>query len=349
MQKYMYCLKKEISITTEASGITGIQVSTLYFGGGTPSLAGPDVLKSVIDALRRNFDLNNSTEFTLEVNPETVSLPKFRKFKEIGINRISMGAQSFNDKTLKLLGRVHNAKQIYRAFDILRKAGFENVNLDLMFSLPGEKLKDLEYSLNEAISLNPEHISFYSLTIEEDTVFGRIKDRLDLPNQDEDFLQYKTGIELLESAGFEQYEISNFAKPGFKSAHNIRYWRNFSYIGFGVSAASFIRRVRFQNTSNFDSYCNAISKDVAPPLDYKEHLVSRRAKAEHIILNLRMVKDGVDNDLYYTRFGSLPRWDFSETIEKLKKLKLIKENKKRITLTKKGVFLANNVFTEFLP
>ena len=258
-----------------------------------------------------------------------------------------MGAQSFNDRTLKILGRVHNSKKIYEAFCTLRSIVFSNINLDLMFALPRESVVDTINSLKKAIRLGPEHISYYSLTIEEGTNFYRNRYRLNLPNEKEEYLQFKEGIELLENAGYKRYEISNFARHGFESIHNLHYWKNLPYFGFGVSAASFLRRIRSQNYFRVPSYYRAITNKTLPVRN-TEHLTGLHAKAEDLILGLRMIK-GVDKNLYYHRFGTLPDYDFGNKISFLKNKKLLKENNKYITLTKKGTFIANSIFEEFLP
>ncbi len=332
----------------EVFEIGGIKVRTLYFGGGTPSLLDLDALEKILSTLSKNFNLSKLEEFTLEVNPETVEYEKFKQFKAFGINRISMGVQSFNDKTLKVLGRVHTARDVYTAFEILRRVGFENINLDLMFALPDEKLSDTMYSLQEGIRLNPEHISYYSLTIEEGTKFYENRELLNLPDEDLDYNEYVKGIELLLDNGFTHYEISNFSKIGYESKHNKQYWRNLPYLGFGVSAYSYFRRKRFGNFPEIDKYCKAVKKDASPTV-YEEKLTGNRAKAEHIMLNLRLLKEGVDKSLYYKRFGTLPSSDFPEQIYKLRKCGFIEEHKDKILLTKRGMLLANDVFTEFLP
>jgi oxygen-independent coproporphyrinogen-3 oxidase len=346
LKKYISYLKKEIVLYGKLLG-KQINISTIYLGGGTPSLLSGKELSEIINEIEKYFHIKNAVEFTLEVNPETVTLEKFTEYRRIGVNRISMGAQSFNDSTLKILGRIHDSKKIYKAFKMLRKANFENINLDLMFALPGESLKDTLYSLKEAVKLNPEHISYYSLMLEEGTLFFKMKDKLRFPCNDTEFVEYRDGINILKSAGYSQYEISNFAKPGFQSIHNIQYWKNLPYIGLGVSAASYITRKRYKNVSNIEVYCNKINEGVFPT-SFSERLTKTKAKAEHIIMGLRM-RRGFDKRLYYTRFGNFPETDFKIKIEKLKKQKLLKETKNYISLTKKGIYIANTVFEEFLP
>jgi len=345
--QYIDCLIKEIKLFAEKNAVEGVRISSIYFGGGTPSLITPEQLARVFETLNSVFVLSSVREITLEANPETINKTKFSKFRKLGVNRISMGAQSFNDRTLKILGRVHNANKIYESFSVLRKVGFSNINIDLMFSLPGESVKDTMNSLKKAIALGPEHISYYSLTIEKGTNFYRNKDYLDFPNEKEEYQEFSEGIKLLENAGYKRYEISNFALNGFESVHNIHYWKNLPYFGFGVSAASFLRRSRTQNYFRIKSYCNAISNKTLPERS-SEHLAGLHAKAEHLILGLRMIK-GVDKDLYYHRFGTLPDYDFKEKIDFFIHKKLLKKNAHYIALTKNGTFVANGIFEEFLP
>lgn len=343
---YVQYLKKEIKIFVEKKNIKNISLSTVYLGGGTPSLLTVDEMENIFSSIRENFNLLKDAEITVEANPETVELNKFKAFKDLGVNRISIGAQSFNDNTLKILGRVHNAERIYKSFNYARKAGFENINIDLMFALPDESIKDLSHSLKEAISLNPEHISFYSLMIERGTAFYRERKYLNLPNNDEEAYQYQFGIDFLEKNGYKQYEISNFAKPGFECRHNITYWENLPYIGFGVAAGSYFERKRTRNVLKLYNYYKKIDRDILPVGLY-EHLKGKKAKGEHIIMNLRTLK-GCDKHLYYVRFGSFPETDFGKEIKFLKENKLIREDKQFIQLTQKGLFLANVVFEQFI-
>ena len=347
LEAYTKCLTKEIEIFCDSLGYDGLNISTIYFGGGTPSLLTPKELSKIIKVIKKYFETKNVTEFTIEANPETVNLSKFIEYRELGVNRVSLGAQSFNEQTLKVLGRVHNAKRIYSAFETLRKAGFKNINLDLMFSLPGETMKETMFSLKEAIKLNPEHISYYSLIIEDGTPFFKMQNTLELPDNEEEFLEYSKGIKLLKENGYKQYEISNFARDEYFSKHNIQYWKNFPYVGFGISAASYIQRKRTKNFSNIISYCKKV-KEGNLPISSAEHLTGKKAKAEHIIMNLRMTK-GANKRNYYLRFGNFMETDFGNEIGSLKQQKLVKESKNYLSLTKKGMYVANVVFEKFLP
>jgi len=345
-KRYIDCLRKEISIFVEKNNAKGIPVSTIYFGGGTPSLLSLSEMESIFSFIKKNFKLFPISEITLETNPETVQIKKFREFRDMGINRVSMGAQSFNDNTLKILGRLHNAKKIYESFENLRKAGFDNINLDLMFALPGETSEDLLYSLSEVVGLAPEHISFYSLMIERGTPFYRKRNYLHLPDNDEEAYQYNLGIDFLEKNSYKQYEISNFSKKGFRCNHNITYWKNLPYIGFGIAAGSYYKRRRTRNVLKINNYCKKVDKHILP-IGLYEHLKYKKAKGEHIIMNLRLL-EGCDEQLYYMRFGSFPESDFASEIEFLRKNGLIRKTNSFIRLTKKGLFLANIVFEQFI-
>ena len=347
LEAYIKCLINEIEIFCNSLVYDNLNISTIYFGGGTPSLLTPQELSEIIKVIRKHFETKNVVEFTIEANPETVNLSKFIEYRAIGVNRVSLGAQSFNEQTLKILGRVHNSKRIYEAFETLRNAGFKNINLDLMFSLPGETIKETVFSLKEAIKLNPEHISYYSLMIEKGTPFFQIQNTLKLPGNEEEFFEYSKGIKLLEENGYKQYEISNFARDGFFSKHNTQYWKNLPYVGFGISAASYIQRRRTKNFSNITTYCKKV-KERNLPVSSAEHLTGKEAKAEHIIINLRMTK-GVDKRDYYLRFGNFVETDVGNEISNLKQQKLIKETKNYLSLTKKGMYIANVVFEKFLP
>ncbi len=346
VRKYIKYLNREISFFSEKNDLGDLPVSTVYFGGGTPSLLAADDIKSILLTVQRNFRLLPSAEITLEANPESIEVKKFRELRTLGVNRISMGAQSFNDAALKLLGRIHNADEIYKSFASLREAGIKNINIDMMFALPGETIKDLMHSLSEAVNLNPEHISFYSLLIERGTLFYRKRKILHFPGSDEEAEQYRMGIEFLESSGYKHYEISNFSKDNFQCRHNVIYWKNLPYLGFGVAAGSYYKRKRTRNVLKTGNYYKKLDANTFP-IGLCEHLTGRQAKGEHIIMNLRLL-EGCDKHLYYIRFGSFPVNDFAKEVEFLSLNGLTEEDERYIRLTKRGVFLANLVFEQFI-
>jgi oxygen-independent coproporphyrinogen-3 oxidase len=343
--KYIDYLKKEVELFFKRYPKSKIPLRTLYIGGGTPSLLQPSELASILVKLDEYFDFSSLIEFTIEANPETVDEVKFREFRALGANRVSLGAQSFNDSTLVTLGRVHNTNKIYKSYEALRKTNFRNINIDLMFGLPEESFLQNMHSLKEAISLSPEHVSYYSLTIERGTSFYRMKDSLNLPKDSVASKEYKEGIKMLKANGFIHYEISNFAKENNYSEHNLVYWQGLPYIGFGLSSVTFFGRKRVKNTISLRKYFESIDNNKLP-FTFYEHLKGRRQKGEFIILGLRLVS-GLNEKSYYERFGTFPISDFKEEIDTLEKLDLIRENNQYIKLTKKGLLFANQAMQLF--
>lgn len=343
---YIKALKQEIEIFSVKFHNNQIHLSTIYFGGGTPSLLEPCEVEGILLHLSKYFDMSSLVEFTIEANPETVRFEKFRDFKSLGINRISLGAQSFNDRSLKVLGRIHNAKKIYSSFDILRKAGFKNINIDLMFSLPDEQMCELIFSLAEATNLFPEHISYYSLTVESGTPMLYISKQHKMPNEIESLAQYREGIKFLKEKGYIQYEVSNFARKGFQCVHNLSYWKSLPYIGFGVSAGSFLQRRRWKNVSSLESYIKR-TDDGESVVSFREHLTGKKEKGEYFMMGLRLTS-GIEIESYYDRFGVFPEADFEHEMDFLSHEGFIKRDNKRIRLTKKGLFVANRVLGFFI-
>lgn len=343
---YIRALQSEISLFMDHFPDSRIRVETMYFGGGTPSLLSPQELEEILSHLSKYFDFSSISEFTIEANPETVIKNKFIEFRRMGINRVSVGAQSFNENTLKLLGRVHNAAKIYKSFEILRDAGFSNINVDLMFSLPNETLSELMYSLKEAVGLAPEHVSFYSLVLERGTPLFQASKKMNLPNEEESREQYLNGIQFLAENCYSQYEISNFAKTGFECKHNLSYWESRPYLGFGVSAGSFLARRRWKNVSNLESYFSHLNKKELP-ISFKEFLKGKMQKGEFLIMALRLT-EGFDVSLYYNRFGVLPDEAFKDEINFLRSKRFLSADKTRIKLTQKGLLVANRVLEYFI-
>jgi oxygen-independent coproporphyrinogen-3 oxidase len=346
LTNYVSYLKKEIDIFFLKFPRAKVHLRTLYLGGGTPSLLNVKLLLEIVDHLKKYFDFSTLIEFTIEANPETIKLENFRDFKEIGVNRVSIGGQSFNDATLRKLGRLHDSEKIYKSFELLRKCNFDNINLDLMFALPGENLGNILHSLSEAVKLEPEHISFYSLTVERGTKFYRVRKSLEIPSNDDQAEQYKKGINFLQKNGYKQYEISNFAKKGYECAHNLSYWLSSAYAGFGVSAGSFISRRRRKNVVNLETYYRKIDSG-KNPVGLKEHLIGKQQKGEYIIMCLRLNKGCLDT-IYYDRFGVFPETDFAWEIKKLVSMKLIETSENGFRITPKGLLIANQVMEYFI-
>jgi oxygen-independent coproporphyrinogen III oxidase len=318
--------------------IPDCRLETIFFGGGTPSALSVKQLDFVLSGLHRRLDLSGLREWTLEMNPATVSLEKARMLRDFGVNRISMGVQSWDPAILSRLGRVHSAEQAERSFHILREAEFTNLNLDLIFGVPGQSLGTWEQTLKKTVGLAPEHISAYCLTIEEDTEFFRRFQSGELTQDGErDATLYEFTMGTLESAGYRQYEISNYAKPGYECLHNLAYWQGRNYLGVGPSAFSTIGERRWQNTPDTSRYIEQVLCAIEP-INFQEHVTDRMRKAETIAFGLR-TSIGVSeseltpwtNELKALRHeGYLEQWDA------------------RIRLTPKGRLVADSIAELFI-
>ncbi len=302
-------------------------VRTVYFGGGTPTLLDPEHFEKIIV---------RAIEVSIESNPGTANLSKLKALRELGINRLSIGVQSFNDKHLKNLGRIHNAKDIYRFYEDARSAGFENINLDLMFALPGQTLNEWKKDLAEALRLQPEHLSVYNLQIEEATPFASVVP-LPLPSNEEELAMYEYAIETLTDNGYKHYEISNFARPGYECAHNINYWKNGNYIGIGVGAHSHINGSRWSNPNCVEEYLKTPSSFL--PLNKGENVERSETRGgDTLFLGLRLLE-------------GLPIGEFAGFEAEVKGLMddgLLQSENGNYKLTRQGLYLANEVFEKFV-
>lgn len=333
-KKYVDFLIEEIRLYPK------YKYDTVYFGGGTPSLLEGEDIKRILDELI----INKDAEVTLEGNPKTLDYEKLKSFKEAGINRISLGIQSFNEKHLETLGRLHTKEEGIKAYENARKAGFNNISLDLMFSLPHQTLEEVKIDLQKLISLNPEHFSIYSLIWEPDTVFYDKLCSGEFHETDNDLeaSMYEMIIDYSEKHGYNHYEISNFAKPNYEARHNSKYWRNEKYVGVGLGASGYVDEIRYKNEMNFDTYYDNILLKKKPILETEE--VDKETKEEYRhILGLRLTKEGIipsKDSKYINIYNELLRDGFIKEIEK--------DKQKRYVLTKKGVFLANDVFEKLI-
>ena len=307
-----------------------LQPRTIFFGGGTPSLLPAAVMRRLLEGGRRYLSLTGIVEWTVECNPATVSTEKAKLFREFGVNRISMGVQALDDAMLEVLGRVHTEDSAVRSYEKLRAAGFENINLDLMFGLPGQTPAHWQETLRRAIALRPEHISTYCLILEEDTEFWRLFQGGHLkPNEEQELAMYQAGLETLAAAGYRQYEISNFAKPGKECRHNIAYWEDKDYLGIGPSACSTIGDRRWQNTPQLTGWTAGTEEIVTPEL---------RA-AERAAFGMRM-NAGVPAELVRGR------WD--KQISELLSAELVQWRDGRLQPTRRGILFADEVAAEFV-
>ncbi|MCS6873615.1 MAG: radical SAM family heme chaperone HemW [Pyrinomonadaceae bacterium] len=342
VEKYIAAICKEISL----SAASPYQVDTIYFGGGTPSLLKSSQLERILKIIDLKFSLMfDELEITLEMNPASISLEKLKQFKSLGINRASFGVQTFDDYLLRILSRRHTAKQSIETFHLLRKAGFDNVSFDLIVGLPHQTMQIWKDDLKKAIDLNPEHLSLYLLEIHEGTPLAKQIRSQRQPQPDEDLSaeMYKTMIECLENSGYVQYEISNFARSGFQSRHNLKYWRCSPVFGFGVSAFSFCDGRRWSNEKNIKKYIETVESGRLP-INFTENV---NLASEFAFLGLRLA-DGINLDEYKQRFGFDLLEQFHDEIEKFQKLGLVEIKEGSLRLTKQGMIYSNEVFMIFV-
>mgnify|MGYP003877272315 CR=1 FL=1 len=364
MSPYVKALCRELAIWSDALGRP--QVVTVYFGGGTPSLLPLPLLEQVMEAVQRGFRCDGLREVSLEANPGTVDLTYLRGLRALGINRLSLGVQSFHDGELRLLGRVHSARQAEEAYAWARKAGFENVNLDLIFGIPGQGIARWRKNLRKAVTLGPEHLSLYALTVEEGTLLAHQVARGEVPAPDPDLQaeMYEWAQVAMAQAGYEHYEISNWALPGRRCLHNLAYWRMLPYLGVGAGAHSCLwdgeRYYRFWNVYSPRRYVKAV--DGASP-DFPSHLRAflgclpfiggveeggpREALAEAVMLGLRLL-EGIDMDQVQSRFGQDIRERYGATIDELSSLGLLLVEDHRLRLSQRGLLLGSEVMVRFL-
>lgn len=277
----------------------GTKADTVYIGGGTPSVLSWENTNRLICAINETFNLADDTEFTIEVNPKTIDKPKAELLRSLGVNRISIGSQSFCNDELKTLGRIHTAEDTVATYELLKNAGFENISLDLMYALPGQTMDSLGTSVERLLKLNPQHISCYGLKIEEGTPFCSMLKNGEIAETDEDTFadMYEYIRKEFSKAGYIHYEISNFAKEGRESRHNLKYWQNEDYLGFGLCASSKVGNRRFTHSADFDEYISSYKLSEDYTMDKEE------AMDEFIILGLRVINFGVDKQKFHDTFG----------------------------------------------
>lgn len=321
-------------------------VTTIYIGGGTPSSIKPELIKRILNKVYNYTEINNIKEITIEVNPGTATKNNLQLYKNCGINRISIGLQSTNNDILNEIGRIHNFNQFLDTYKWAREAGFKNINVDLMIGIPNQTLDDVKTSLEKVVSLKPEHISVYSLIVEDETPMKKLIEsgKLKLPDEEDERNQYKYTKNFLELNGYKHYEISNFAKPGFESKHNLNCWEQKQYIGLGVAAHSYINGVRYSNTISLEEYLNKDSKDIK---EIHETQTIDDMKKEYMLLGLRKI-DGVQISKFEEKFGENPIYLFKNELKKLIQEGLLIIDLDNIKLTEKGLDLANIVWEEFV-
>lgn len=350
-KRYVEALVEEIKIKSKA--FKQYSVPSVFIGGGTPSVLVGSFIADIMEAVYASFSMEKNVEITIECNPGTLNKEKATNYKKAGINRISLGLQSAIDKELQLLGRIHTYEQFLKSYDLLRKAGFENVNVDLMSGLPMQKFADWEYSLKKIVALRPEHISAYSLIIEEGTPFYErfSEDELRreegdtprlLPDEETERAMYEWTENYLAEHGYLHYEISNYAKAGRECRHNIGYWKRENYLGLGLGSASLVENERFSNTVDLESYLRG---------DYEKQdviRIDRQAQMEEFMfLGLRMLQ-GVSREDFKNCFQVEPEVIYGKEIERLCSQGLLKQQAGYIFLSPEGISVSNYVMAEFL-
>ena len=314
-------------------------VSTVFFGGGTPSLLEPCELSKICDAIYDSFLVCEGAEFTVEVNPKTLNAEKCRAYKKLGVNRISIGLQSIHENELKKLGRIHTFSDFLDSYRLASEY-FDNISVDLMYGIPEQTKASLEATLDTVLALEPKHISAYGLIVEEGTPFYKMRRSLPLPTEDEEYEMYLLIAEKLLRSGYSHYEISNYAKAGYKCRHNLIYWRDEQYIGVGLAAASYFGE-RFINTKNLDEYLYSSGAN------YIREYETPDCKTEYIMLNLRL-SDGISLTQYMERFGEDFLLTRSAVVEKFKKHGYLECDSDRLSLTEKGFYVSNSIISELI-
>lgn len=356
-EEYFNCILKEIEeksndySTQILNGkVQKVKVDTIYLGGGTPSIVDVKFIKMTIDKIKQCFNVEKNAEITIEVNPGTCNKEKLNDYYNIGINRISIGLQSTNDRLLKLLGRIHNYNQFEETYKMAQEAGLKNVNVDLMIGLPTQTLQDVEESLNKIIELNPKHISVYSLIVEEGTkIYDLINEgNLVLPDEEIERKMYWNVKTKLEENGYKHYEISNFAKPKYMSKHNLNCWKQHSYIGIGAAAHSYFGGMRFSNIESLKKYIdNFRNNKSVHNIIFHERQDNDSMMKEYMLLGLRTIY-GVNITEFKNKFLCNPIYIFRNELDSLYKKELIIINDNNIKLSDKGLNLANLVWSEFI-
>ena len=350
VKEYIESLKKEI----EEFDFSNYKVTSIYIGGGTPSYIDSIYIVEILSELKEKLKCNliefKDIEITIEVNPGTVDTKKLNDYKKSGINRLSIGLQSTKNDILKKIGRIHTYQEFLEIYKLARETGFKNINIDLMIGIPEQKIGDLKNTLQDIIKLEPEHISVYSLIIEENTPIEKMleNDEIKLPDEDLERNMYWYVKNTLELNGYNHYEISNFAKLGKESRHNLNCWNQEEYIGFGVAAHSYLNGIRFSNTINVEEYIQHIEdnrKEENIQIEESQSLEDK--KNEFMMLGFRKIQ-GVDIARFKEKFIDNPIFLYRENLNKLVEEGLIEVDLNHIKLTNKGIDLANLVFEEFV-
>ncbi len=343
---YLRALDKEMELTVQANPPG--RIKSIFVGGGTPTVLKPNEMEYFLQSVKRHFpEWSDDIEFSMEANPGTTDLEKLSVMREGGVNRISFGVQAFQNSLLTGIGRIHDTDDVYRSLENARRAGFDNMSIDLMFGLPNQTLDMLAESVDKALELGLPHYSIYSLKVEENTLFHTMyqRNQLPLPDEEDELNMYLLLMERMQAAGYKQYEISNFAKPGFESRHNMTYWRNEDYYGLGAGAHGYIGRQRHVNIKGVNPY-NEAAKQGLPRLESFE--VSREEAMEDFLMVGLRVLDGVSRSRFRQQFGISMEEVFAGPLNKMVGAGLLDSTDDGYKLSSKGILFGNDVFAEFI-
>jgi len=349
IQSYVDAMVKEIHAHKDKK--VEYKVSTIFMGGGTPSILKEKQIQQIFETLNDVFHIANNAEITIEANPGSVTKEKLEVYRECGINRISFGLQSTNNEELKLLGRIHTYEEFLESFSLARMCGFDNINVDLISAIPKQTLASWETTLQNVIHLEPEHISAYSLIVEERTPFANMygegcPKENDLPGEDEERAIYYRTEELLQEAGYHRYEISNYAKEGKECRHNLGYWERKDYLGIGLGASSLINNVRYKNIDDLSVYMKQ-SNNLEAIQENIEILSTKEQMEEFMFLGLRKM-EGISEEEFENSFGTSIESVYNVQIDKLLQEKLLERKSGRLRLSRRGIDVSNYVFAEFI-
>lgn len=346
VDEYIQMLLREIQLTKKQ--YPSRETETIYIGGGTPTSLSAKQLSILLEGVRRQLSFNPENEFTVEANPGDLTREKLQVMKEYGVNRLSMGVQTFNNQLLKKIGRKHTAEDVYETMKLLEKEQFSNVSIDLIYALPGQTLEDFRDTLHRAIELDLPHYSLYSLILENKTMFMNWirQGRLQLPDQDIEAQMFEETISAMAKGGRNQYEVSNFALPGKESQHNLIYWNNDHYYGFGAGASGYLGHTRYRNHGPIQHYLKPLRNNQLPIVEIEE-LTKNNQMEEEMFLGLRK-KNGVSKQKFQQKFNYPIEKVYGEVIKNLLQENLLIERDDHLSLTEKGLFLGNNVFEAFL-
>ena len=345
-KKYISALEQEMKLYKDEA--KDKEIDSIFIGGGTPTVLNGDEIKTLFKKINENFKIKEDAEITMECNPGTIDEKKLLAMKESGVNRLSIGLQAVQNHHLKYIGRIHTYEEFEKNYIEAKNIGFNNINIDLMYALPNQTVEDWKETLEKIVKLNPEHISAYSLILEENTelfdMFNRKEFRL--LDEDTDIEMYEYTINYLKLHGYNQYEISNYAKTGYECNHNILYWKCENYIGIGTSSAGYLNNIRYNNICEIDKYEEAVLNN-KKPIEFEEFTSEKDEIEEKIFLGLRM-NEGIKFIDFEEKYNLNFEDKYKEQIEKLTKMNLIEVDNQGMRLTQKGREISNSVFVEFM-